>query len=78
MFKSIKTGVVAIILISTAVIARAQKILDQGTVTYGIQYNLTDEQKGAINDAMLPAENKIKFNGNFSMMEMNMGPAMIK
>ncbi len=78
MFKSIKTGVVAIILISTAVIAKAQKVLDQGTITYGMQYSLTDEQKAAINEAMLPAETKIKFNGNISMIEMNMGAAMIK
>ena len=78
MFKSIKTGVVAIILISTAIIAKAQKTLDQGTITYGMQYNLTDAQKDAIHEAMLPAESKIKFNGNISMIEMNMGPAIIK
>lgn len=78
MFKSIKTSVVAIILICTAVIARAQKTVDQGTVTYGIQYDLTEDQKNAINDAMLPSESKIKFNGNISLVEMNLGAAMIK
>lgn len=78
MFKSIKTSVVALILISTAVIAKAQKVLDQGSITYGMKYELSTEQKNAINDAMLPEETKIKFNGNISMIEMNMGPAVIK
>ena len=78
MFKSIKTSVVALILISTAVIAKAQKVLDQGSITYGMKYELSTEQKHAINDALLPEETKIKFNGNISMMELNMGPAVIK
>jgi len=78
MFKSIKTGVVAIILVSTAVLANAQKVLDQGTITYGIKYELSTEQKHAISESMLPEETRIKFNGNISMIEMEMGPAMIK
>jgi hypothetical protein len=78
MFKSIKTGVVAVILIGTALIAQAQKSLDQGVIIYGMKYELSTEQKNAINESMLPEETKIKFNGNISYIEMNMGPAIIK
>ncbi len=78
MFKSIKTSVVALILISTAIIAKAQKIVNQGTLTYGIEYVLTDEQKKAIDVSMLPSESKVQFNGNISKVEMDMGMAMLK
>ena len=69
MFKSIKTGVLAAILISTAIIAHAQKKLSEGTLVYGLDY------KVAIPGA--PSENKIKFNGDISKMEINAGPATI-
>jgi hypothetical protein len=78
MFKSIKTGVVAVILISTAIVAKAQKIVDQGTLTFGIEYQLTDDQKKVIDPSVLPSESKVQFNGNISKIEMDMGPAMIK
>ncbi|WP_316789195.1 DUF4412 domain-containing protein [Pedobacter frigoris] len=78
MFKSIKTGVVAIILISTAIIAKAQKVMDQGTLIYGIEYILTDEQKNAVDASMLPSESKVQFNGNISKVEVDLGAAMLK
>ncbi|MHA4895537.1 DUF4412 domain-containing protein [Pedobacter sp. PWIIR3] len=78
MFKSIKTSVIAIILIGTAVIAKAQKVIDQGTLTYQIDYMLTDEQKKVIDPSVLPSESKVRFNGNISKVEIDMGAAMIK
>ncbi|MES2454598.1 MAG: hypothetical protein V4594_03620 [Bacteroidota bacterium] len=76
MFKSMKTGVVAAILIGTALIAQAQKKITEGTLTYGIEYNLTDDQKGY--EAMLPKQTAIKFKDNLSKIEMDQGPALIK
>ena len=78
MFKSIKTSVVAVILISTAIIAKAQKVLDQGTLTYGVEYLLTDEQKKQIDVSLLPSQSKVQFNGNISKVEIDMGMAMLK
>lgn len=78
MFKSIKTSVLAIILVSTALIAKAQKIVDQGTLTYGIEYQLTDEQKKSVDASLLPSQSKVQFNGNISKVEIDMGMAMLK
>lgn len=78
MFKSIKTGVVALILISTALIVKAQKVVNQGTLVYGIEYSLTDEQKKSIDVSMLPSESKVQFNANISKVEVDMGMAMLK
>ncbi|MBB2148726.1 hypothetical protein [Pedobacter gandavensis] len=75
MLKSIKTGVLAAILVSTAIFAHAQKKITEGTVTFGVEYSLTPEQEPMA--AMLPTESKIKFNGNISRMEMQQGPATI-
>lgn len=75
MLKSIKTGVLAAVLVSTAIFAHAQKKITEGTVVYGIAYSLTPEQEPKA--AMFPAESKIKFNGNMSRMEMQQGPATI-
>ncbi|QNK63584.1 DUF4412 domain-containing protein [Pedobacter sp. PAMC26386] len=75
MLKSIKTSVLAVILISTAVIAHAQKKVNEGTLTYGITYELTPEQQSMA--AQLPAETKLKFNGNLLKIEMQQGPAKI-
>ncbi|TDQ11144.1 DUF4412 domain-containing protein [Pedobacter metabolipauper] len=78
MFKSIKTSVVALILIGTAVIAKAQKVIEQGTITYGIEYVLTEDQKKAIDVSVLPSESKVQFNGTISKVEIDMGMAMVK
>ncbi|KEQ30237.1 hypothetical protein [Pedobacter antarcticus] len=75
MLKSIKTTVVAAILIGTAVIAQAQKKVNEGTLTYGMTYELTPEQKSMA--SQLPAETKFKFNGNILKIEMEQGPAKI-
>lgn len=78
MFKSIKTGVLAIILIGTAIIAKAQKNFESGTITYGVEYLLTDEQKKTIDTSILPSESKVEFNGNLAKVQIDMGLAMLK
>nr|WP_121272245.1 hypothetical protein [Pedobacter schmidteae] len=78
MFKSIKTGVLAIILIGTAIIAKAQKVIDAGTITYSVEYVLTEEQKKQVDPSVLPSESKLEFNGNLSKMQIDMGAAMLK
>lgn len=75
MLKSIKTSVLAAILISTAVIAHAQKKVSEGTLTYGMAYELTPDQQPMA--SQLPAETKFKFNGNLFKIEMEQGPAKI-
>jgi len=75
MFKSMKTGVLAAILISTAFIANAQKKVNEGVVTYKMEYALTPEQ--APMEAQLPTESKVKFNGQMSKIELEQGPATI-
>ena len=75
MFKSVKTGFLATILVATAVMANAQKKISQGTVTYGVEYALPAEQ--AAMASQLPKEQKVKFSGNVMRMDMQQGPASI-
>ena len=75
MLKSIKTTVLAAILISTAVVAHAQKKVNEGTITYGMTYELSPEQQSLA--SQLPAETKYKFSGNISKIEMDQGGATI-
>lgn len=75
MLKSIKTSVLAAILISTAVIAHAQKKVNEGTLTYAVTYELTPEQQSMA--GQLPPETKFKFNGSMIKLEMEQGPAKI-
>ena len=75
MFKSVKTGFLAAILVGSAVIASAQKKISQGTVTYGVEYSLPAEQ--AAMASQLPKEQKVKFSGNVLRMDMQQGPASI-
>jgi len=77
MFKSIKTSVVALILVSTAIIAHAQKKIAEGTIIYGLEYKLTEEQKSALGGQEPPAELKVKFNNGLTKIEMEQGPALI-
>ncbi|QIL41986.1 hypothetical protein G7074_23585 [Pedobacter sp. HDW13] len=77
MFKSIKTSVVALILVASAVIAHAQKKMTEGTLTYGLVYKLTEEQKAAMGGQEPPAELKVKFNNGLTKIEMEQGPALI-
>lgn len=76
MFKSIKTGVIAAILVGTAIIAQAQKKITEGILTYGIEYNLTDDQQAL--SAVLPKQTLIKFKDNMSKIELEQGPAIVK
>lgn len=75
MLKSIKTSVLAAILISTAVVAHAQKKITEGTITYGMTYELSPEQQSMA--AQLPAETSFKFNGNITKLEMDQQGATI-
>jgi len=75
MFKSVKTGFLATILVSSAIIANAQKKISQGTVTYGVEYSLPAEQASLA--SQLPKEQKVKFSGNVMRMDMQQGPASI-
>jgi len=75
MLKSIKTSVLAAILISTAVIAHAQKKVNEGTLTYALTYELAPDQQSMA--SQLPTETKFKFSGNLFKIEMEQGPAKI-
>lgn len=75
MFKSIKTGVVAAILVSTAFYAQAQKSITEGTAVYTVKYSLPAEM--AQMEGMLPTESKTVFKNNFSKTVMEQGPALI-
>nr|WP_315197472.1 hypothetical protein [uncultured Flavobacterium sp.] len=76
MFKFIKTGVLTVILICTAVIANAQKKITEGTITYGIEYTLSEEQKSAMGGQEPPTELKLKFNNGLTKVEIEQGPVI--
>ncbi len=78
MFKSIKTAVLAIVLIGATIIAKAQKAFESGTLTYNVEYQLTDDQKKVIDPSILPSESKVEFNGNLAKVQVDMGMAMLK
>lgn len=75
MLKSIKTGVLAVVLVSTAIFAHAQKKITEGTAVFGLEYSLTPEQEPMA--AMFPSETKVKFNNNMAKIELQQGPATI-
>ena len=75
MFKSMKTGVLAAILISTAIYAHAQKKVTEGTIIYQMQYSPTAEQEPAVK--MLPEEAKSKFNESITKFAIENGPATV-
>jgi hypothetical protein len=77
MFKSMKTGVVALLLLSTAALAQAQKKIDQGTISYSLAYELSPEQKTSFDPSTLPTESAVEFNGNLSRVKMDLGAALI-
>ncbi len=76
MFKSIKTGVLATILISATIVAHAQKKLTEGAFIYTATYAPTSDQQAAA--SAMPKESKIKFNGNMLTLSFEAGPANIK
>ncbi|MEJ7559493.1 MAG: hypothetical protein WKF66_14385 [Pedobacter sp.] len=57
---------------------KAQKTVNQGTLTYDITYDLNEGQKKTIDAEKLPSVTKVKFNGNMSKMEIDMGLATLK
>ncbi len=75
MFKSIKTGVIAAILISTAIIAHAQKKIAEGIITYKMTYSPTAGQEQILQ--MLPEETKSSFNTNFTKFSTQKGVAAV-
>jgi len=66
------------IIITGTLYVKAQKVITQGTLTYNIAYDLTDDQKKTIDSEKLPSISKVKFNGNLSKMEIDMGIASLK
>lgn len=76
MFKSMKTGVIAFILLSTAALAQAQKKIEQGTVTYAVTYDAKPEQKAMVDQ--LPTESVMEFNNNLGRIQMDLGAALVK
>jgi hypothetical protein len=77
MFNSMKTSVIALLLLGTAIIAHAQKKMDQGTVVYGMTYELSPDQKSMVDVSVLPTETAVDFNGNFSSIKIESGPALV-
>ncbi|RZK44112.1 MAG: hypothetical protein EOO90_00175 [Pedobacter sp.] len=75
MFKSIKTGVLALILIGAAFVAQAQKTIKEGTITYTYDYQPTEEQSSFAQ--ILPKETKIRFSGNLLSFSFESGLAKI-
>lgn len=75
MFKSIKTGVLAAILICTAIYAHAQKKVEEGVITYEMKYSPAAGQEGIV--AMLPQETKSKFNTSITQFQSQQGPAQL-
>jgi hypothetical protein len=57
---------------------KAQKPIEEGTLTYTISYELNDSQKQNIDTEKLPSVTKIKFHGNLSKVEIDMGVASMK
>jgi hypothetical protein len=70
MLKVIKIGMLAL-LCATCIAANAQKKLTEGTITYGLQYNLPADKQAMA--AMLPQEYKVNFKGDLSKFMMDMG-----
>lgn len=65
MIKTIKTGVLALLMVSTAIVVHAQKTLNEGTLNFDVVAN------GATTQV------KTKFNGDLTKIEMEQGPALI-
>lgn len=77
MFKSMKTGVIAFLILGTAALAHAQKKIDQGTVTYAVAYELSAEQKSMVDPSILPTETVVEFNANIARVKLDFGAALI-
>ncbi len=71
MLKNLKSGLVAFICLSSSIAAKAQKSIEQGTITYAVEYDLPADQQSMA--AMLPSEYKVNFKDNLSQFKMDMG-----
>lgn len=70
MIKNFKIGVVTLICaITTSAIA--QKTINEGIITYGLEYNLPADKQAMA--SMLPKEYTMKFKGDLSQFKMDMG-----
>lgn len=72
---TLKKGVLTAMLLGSAMITNAQQKIEQGTITYGLSYDLPAAQ--AAMAAQLPKEQKLKLNGNIFRIDMEQGPAAI-
>ncbi len=71
MLKQLKTTLIVAICMGYTVMAQAQKVIKQGTVTYGVEYNLPADQQSIA--ALLPKEFEVIFKGDYSKFKMDMG-----
>ncbi len=70
MIKTLKIGILTL-LCAICTTANAQKTINEGTITYGLTYNLPADKQAMA--AMLPQEYKMKFKGDLSKFTMDMG-----
>lgn len=72
---SLKKGVLTAMLLGSVLITNAQQKIEQGTITYGLTYDLPAEQAAMATE--LPKEQKLKLNGNIVRIDIEQGPAAI-
>jgi hypothetical protein len=70
MLRTLKIGML-VLLCATGIAANAQKKITEGTITYGLKYDLTADKQAMA--AMLPQEYKVNFKGDLSKFKMDMG-----
>jgi hypothetical protein len=66
MLRSLKRGLMAIILLYAPIVSQAQKKFMQGTIIYTMEYQLTDEQKSQYSGTALPIEKVTRFNNGIT------------
>ncbi|HEX7367816.1 MAG TPA: DUF4412 domain-containing protein [Pelobium sp.] len=71
MKKHLKTTLLFAVCIAFTIMAKAQKVIKEGVVTYTVEYDLPPNQQSMA--AMLPKEFKVNFKGNYSQFKMDMG-----
>lgn len=71
MNKTVKIGLIAFICLGSSFVAKAQKVINEGTVTYAVEYDLPPDQQAMV--AMLPTEYKVDFKAGISKFRMDMG-----
>lgn len=71
MIKTVKLGLFAFICLGSSFVAQAQKTINEGTITYAVEYDLPPDQQAMV--AMLPTEYKVDFKGGLTKFKMDMG-----